>query len=383
MEVTAVVIAGEAAPVAVVEAIELLIVAATAPEAEKSRGLAKSFGIWDALRVCLHMQVYQGRQGEETHLARRPLFRGAREMNSSESRSKATTDASKAGHDAALETTRASFYRRWRLRVGIFAACCTLLALAAFAARRTLLLDLARIALNRDPALIAQEKADGVMITFANRPAVWIAPMKNEMDEIWAPIHANGVNYYTFAGPRNWMSTYSERSNPSSPYYQAWVGGYVIQLKDGTVPDDLQTLGWQVTALDQRSWLEAMGDAKPLAESSMATRAGNIAIDGHELPLWHGIMKSHSDLSADPKSPLSTLIGMPPNSTWPRGIVSFHDVTLEGYMACWFEPRRRVSIVVYAVAASYPGQTRNEENGGVIDGELLEMMRSAKLEGVS
>jgi hypothetical protein len=126
-----------------------------------------------------------------------------------------------------------------------------------------------------------------------------------------------------------------------------------------------------------------MGDAKPLAESSIATRVGNITIDGHELPLWHGIMKSHSDLSAEPKGPLSTLIGMPPKSTWPQGIGSFHDVTLDGYMACWFEPHRKVSIVVYAVAASYPGQTGNEKDDGVINGELLEMMKSATLEGVS
>lgn len=42
---TAVVVTGFAAPAAVVEAIEPLIVAATAPEAKKSRGLAKLFGI--------------------------------------------------------------------------------------------------------------------------------------------------------------------------------------------------------------------------------------------------------------------------------------------------------------------------------------------------
>jgi phosphopantetheine--protein transferase-like protein len=42
---TAVVVAGVAAPAAVVEIIEPLIIAAAAPEAKKSRGLAKLFGI--------------------------------------------------------------------------------------------------------------------------------------------------------------------------------------------------------------------------------------------------------------------------------------------------------------------------------------------------
>jgi hypothetical protein len=42
---TAVVVTGAAAPAAVVEAIEPLIAAAIPPEARKSRGLAKLFGI--------------------------------------------------------------------------------------------------------------------------------------------------------------------------------------------------------------------------------------------------------------------------------------------------------------------------------------------------
>jgi len=42
---TAVVVSGSAAPAAVVEAIEPMIVAATAPAAKKSRGLAKLFGL--------------------------------------------------------------------------------------------------------------------------------------------------------------------------------------------------------------------------------------------------------------------------------------------------------------------------------------------------
>ena len=82
-----------------------------------------------------------------------------------------------------------------------------------------------------------------------------------------------------FAAPRTWLSAYSERANPVSPYYQAWVGAYVIERTDGSLPDDVPSLARQVTALDQRSWLSAMGDPRPIAESSPATSAGNIAID--------------------------------------------------------------------------------------------------------
>ena len=208
--------------------------------------------------------------------------------------------------------------------------------------------------------------------------------MKNQMNDIWDPIKADGVNYFMFAAPRTLLSTYSERSNPRSQYYQAWVGGYVIKRRDGSVPTDLQSWAWQVTTLDQRSWLSTMGDPRPLAESGSATSAGDIVVDGHRRPLWHGIMRSHSDLSEHPTGPLATLIGMPPKSSWPGGVDSFHEVTLEGYFVCWPEPVHHVSIVIYAVSASYAGPSPTAQHGTqLINDELLELMKSAKLVSVN
>jgi hypothetical protein len=261
-------------------------------------------------------------------------------------------------------------------------ACLGILAGVGYAVRYTLLLNVARIVLNHDSELVAQERADGIAIVFAQPPSVWITPMKNQMNSIWEPIKANGVNYYMFAEPRTWFKRYSERSNPISPYYQAWVGGYVIKARDGSLPTDLESLAWQVTALDQRSWLSVMGDPSPIADPSPATRFGSITIDGHSLSLWHGTMRSHSDLSARPTGPLATLIGMPPKSLWPSGIESFHEVSLDGYFAGWIDSQRRVSIVVYAVAANYAGQTEEHSNATLINDELLRLMKSAKLEAV-
>ena len=107
-------------------------------------------------------------------------------------------------------------------------------------------------------------------------------------------------------------------------------------------------------------------------------------IDGHRLPLWHGIMRSHSDLSEHPTGPLATLIGMPPKSSWPGGVDSFQEVTLEGYFVCWPEPVHHVSIVIYAVSASYagPSPTAQHESQRIND-ELLNLMESAKLVSVN
>ncbi len=277
---------------------------------------------------------------------------------------------------------RASFRRPWLKWATALLACFGVLAGAAYVTRCALLLNVAMVLLNRDSALVAQERADAVAIGFAKPPPAWITPMKNQMNDIWEPIKADGVNYYMFAKPRTWFTAYSERSNPISPYYQAWVGGYVIKARDGSLPADLESLAWQVTALDQRSWLSAMGDPSPVADWSPATRVGSITVDGHSLPLWHGTMLSHSDLSAHPGGPLATLIGMPPRSLWPPGVDSFHDVSLDGYFACWVDLQRKVSVVVYAVAANYVAKTEEHRNSSRINDELLGVMESARLQAV-
>ena len=239
----------------------------------------------------------------------------------------------------------------WRSRIAFLGLALIGLLIAAYSARRVLLLNVARIVLDRDAALVAQEKADGIAMVFGTRPSAWITPMKNLMNPIWLPIGATGVNYYPFAGPAGVLRSYSERSNPTSPYYQAWFGGYVTKRQDGTLPADLPAWGKQVTELDQRSWLAAMGDPHPLADSSVPTAVQTVVIDGRALQLWHATMRSHSDLSDHPEGFLATLVGMPPRASWPVGTRSFHDLTLDGYFVCWSDLTRNVSVVIYAVAA--------------------------------
>jgi hypothetical protein len=73
---------------------------------------------------------------------------------------------------------------------------------------------------------------------------------------------------------------------------------------------------------------------------------------------------------------------MPPQSLWPSGVDSFHDVSLDGYFAGWVDSQRKVSVVVYAVAANYASQTVERRNSVRINDEVLGLMKSAKLEAV-
>ena len=270
----------------------------------------------------------------------------------------------------------------WAKRLSILAAVLLLVFAAGYLMRRSLLLNVARVFLDRDSELVAQEKADGLQIVFAKPPPPWVTPLKNVMNPMWQPIGAQGVNYYTFAGPSNLIRSYSERSNPSSPYYQAWVGGYVTRRLDGTLPEDLVAWAKQVTELDQRSWLAAMGDPAPLAESAPPTRMGSILVDGRTVELWHGTMRSHSDLSERSDTPLAMLVGMPAKSSWPATITSFHDLMLDGYFVCWSDAARHVSIVVYAVAAVRTDASTGIGSSPDIRDELLGFMKTATVRPV-
>jgi hypothetical protein len=121
--------------------------------------------------------------------------------------------------------------------------------------------------INNDADMLAQERADGIAVQFGTLPTAWIAPMKNLMNPIWKPVGFSGVNYFTFAGPSSVFGNYSERSNPASRYYQAWFGAYVAKPDGGVIPNDLSALAIQIASLDQRSWLEAVGDSHPVADS--------------------------------------------------------------------------------------------------------------------
>lgn len=72
----------------------------------------------------------------------------------------------------------------------ILLACLGILASAGYAMRYTLLLNVARIFLDHESRLLAQERADAVAIAFAKPSPVWSTPMKNQMNDIWEPIKA-------------------------------------------------------------------------------------------------------------------------------------------------------------------------------------------------
>ena len=76
--------------------------------------------------------------------------------------------------------------------------------------------------------------------------------------------------------------------------------------------------------------------------------------------------------------------GMNAQSLWPSGVDSFHDVSLDGHFACWVDSQRKVSVVVYAVAANYTAQTEHRNSVRINDemlGSLVEYCSRGHLKG--
>ena len=67
----------------------------------------------------------------------------------------------------------------------------------------------------------------------------------------------------------------------------------------------------------------------------------------------------------------------------PSGAASYHDVSVDGYFACWVDPQRKVSVVVYGVTATYNRKPSEITNPELINDEILNLMKSAKLQPVN
>lgn len=220
----------------------------------------------------------------------------------------------------------------------------------------------------RDGAWVARH----IVAKFDSMPGGWVAE-RNVMDDIWAPLGMRGVNFYAYGGPVA-PHAFASRSDPSSPSYQAWFGVYVVVGRKAAEPKMPMRLG----ALDQRSWLGAMGDPAPAFTLIDSRAIGAISVAGATRPLNEWNADTHSDLGPG-ATPLATSLGMPPVGDWPRGLGAFHAVRLRGYYTFWYDAARDVSAVVYACAAGFDVGKDRRDNFAALDGTMLRMMRTVRL----
>src|SRR3989344_6514407 len=145
------------------------------------------------------------------------------------------------------------------------------------------------------------EKKLGFRVELKHLEPDWInGVMIFDMTPIWRQhgIMARGNNYYTIGKVKNGLSS---RFDPLSPYYQAWLGCYIVQFdkyRDWGVQDHF-SLG----EADQKYWLKLYGDTSPLATTSKNDfkDLGKIEISGFSGKIYEGAAWSHSDVGTGNK----------------------------------------------------------------------------------
>lgn len=218
--------------------------------------------------------------------------------------------------------------------------------------------------------------AEHISVSFAPLAPEWVAE-QNVMDPIWEPLGYKGVNYYAYGGPATGHN-FAARSDADSSLYQAWFGAYVIAGGKAAFGMAGENHGCQAFAklaeYDQRSWLQAMGDPSPLAQSMASPHFSTTAIADSKRTTCSFDMKSHSDLgTAD--TPLAKHMGMPPSEKWKDRLSPFHDLTLHVVGAWWYDSRRDVSVIVYGASSAFTTKSgAARDNRSALDATLARMM---------
>ncbi len=244
-----------------------------------------------------------------------------------------------------------------------------------------------------------KQKRLGYTVEFTALPEQWLqAKAIYPMDQVWKRegLDAVGTNYFTIGDIENGLSS---RFDPLSPYYQAWLGCYIVQFnkKRSWEINDHFRLG----EADQKNWLRIYGDTNPRVDVDWdhVETLDPIQISGFASSLYRGNIFSDTDVG-DSKISLYNklqLAGLAEffNKTNPTlrvtaanllpkwqsdsPIGSYQNIQLRGYVAI-LDITDSVKAVAYANAAvikTKDGQTHDHFQ--TLDSELLQCLRNIQI----
>lgn len=233
------------------------------------------------------------------------------------------------------------------------------------------------------------EQENGYKATFKDLPSQWTDLIKQNMETHWQSINRRGMNYFAI-GKAEGENQYSNRVNPDSKYYQAWVGAYVLSgknklfmsMENNEINNKMEEVIPQLirlAELDQQTWLYATGDPNPLATTLPLSKVETVSKFGLNIPLFKAKMNSHSDLTYQSHE-LSGLLGLPTRNIWAARLDPHHDVTLSAYYLSFYDAEKKLLVVAYANSAGYInklGISQDYENA--IKEELISIIKSIEL----
>jgi len=225
---------------------------------------------------------------------------------------------------------------------------------------------------------LEKEKEIGYKLKLNKLTPNWIdGQMVFDMTSIWqsAGIKAKGVNYFTIGAVKN---DYSSRFAYKSPYYQAWLGGYIVKFSKSrrwSINDH-----FELGVADQKAWLSQYGDPNPYAKIDLNNikKHKPIKAGGYKAELFEGSIYSHTDVGKGKKPLLFPLFMtgfaqtinksnqslnlkaknlIPPKWAKNLPVKSFQKIQLHGFIAI-------ISITRYIKAVIYSNGVIFKDNKG-------------------
>jgi hypothetical protein len=198
---------------------------------------------------------------------------------------------------------------------------------------------------------------------FRNLPDAWYAdPFSLDMSEYWhgAGIPFGGMNYYLLPKPVG-GKTWSERFNPSSRYFQAWIGAYTVTDSNGTAygiangeldADAIIKLG----VVDQTHWLQEFAPIlSPIATIDTTVPITKEAVTITGSPGWKVTCRltTQTDTGNDNfQTELPPLL-IVPKSAWEALVASYQQISLDTCLYVWHSAKSRQLNVVYYASARF------------------------------
>lgn len=242
-----------------------------------------------------------------------------------------------------------------------------------------------------------REKELGYTLEFNHLPQTWIQNiMKVDISKTWKRqgLNARGIGLFTIGNIDGRNST---RYQIKSPYFQAWVGGYVFITDDSTEWNKEKI--WELPVADQISWLKYYGNKNPRVNIvyESAKELEEIEIDGKKATLYTGDFMSDTDMgnsyalentlmyafaqrfNEDKKQ---LLIPEFLKTYWDKnlGIDEYANIRLRGYIALvTIDEEKNIKALVYANGAIFKDNEGNQYNTfDILKDEFLEIIKNTK-----
>jgi hypothetical protein len=236
-----------------------------------------------------------------------------------------------------------------------------------------------------------EEKMANRKPIFTYLPRPWISlPIKTRLHtarEIMNHEDQSWLGIFFLGGFESLTSKCICRFDPSSPYYQAWFGIYMMIHSRDKECIGFDEYGYNIDELaavgigDQNSWLRSYHLQEPHVEITKAQELDPDDFHPEARVAFLGEMLTHSDFNIRGSNDwrYNHLFGKP-RSSWTRMVDEHHEMVLRGYYVAWNWEDTLSTVIIYGCATAKAEKTDGTliKNWDIMEKELKKMIRGIR-----